>query len=166
MKKAFYHSFIPAKAEEQGVHNATTNQYQITRALIEIRDIYPPPSQSPWQIKKLLTHQEVVAGKLIVSFSDMFEHVFRYWNIYMANHVILGHKVNVVLWDVTDQKINNKPKRYRNEGFYVEMLPNDDYVLVCVELFKDRRLSVDDEIGLCWDPRASIFQFNLLCKTL
>ncbi|KAL0376336.1 UNVERIFIED_CONTAM: hypothetical protein Scaly_0751200 [Sesamum calycinum] len=77
MKKAFYHSFIPAKAEEQGVHNANTNQYQITRALIEIRDIYPPPSQSPWQIKKLLTHQEVVAGKLIVSFSDMFEHVFR-----------------------------------------------------------------------------------------
>ncbi|KAL2459354.1 Uncharacterized protein Fot_55043 [Forsythia ovata] len=132
----------------------------------EIKDVYPPPVldyQSPWQIKKILTHYEVNTGKIRVSFFDMFEHVFRYWNLCMANNVVLGHKVNVILWDVTD---NHNPKRYRNESVYVEMLPNDDYILACMELFKDLSLNIDDEIGLYWDPRASTFQFKLLCKTL
>ncbi|PIN10605.1 hypothetical protein CDL12_16806 [Handroanthus impetiginosus] len=165
MKKTFYHSFITLKEEEQAP-NSNTNQYQPPRVLIEIRDIYPYSTQSQWQIKKILTHHEVAIGKLLLPFSDMFEHVFRYWNIFMANHVVLGYKVNVIIWDVTDQKMNNNPTRYRGEGFYVEMLPNDDYTLTCMELFKDRNLSVDDEIGLCWDPRGSSFQFTLFCKTL
>lgn len=73
----------------------------------------------------------------------------------MANLVVLGHKVNVSLWDVTEE---NNPKKY--DSNYFEILPNDDYALVCLDLYKDRGLSVDDEIGLYWDPRSSTFVFK------
>lgn len=165
MKKSFYYNFVPSTAEEQ-VSKTANAHYQVTRVLVEIRDIYPPPVldyQNPWQIKKTLTHYEVNTCKIRISFFEMLEHVFRYWNLCMANNVVLGHKVNVILWDVTD---HHNPKRYRNENVYVEMLPSDDYILGCTELFKDLGLNVDDEIGLYWDPRASTFQFKLLCKNL
>lgn len=81
----------------------------------------------------------------------------------MANRVVLGHKVNVIVWDVTEE---TSPKRYRNDAVFFEMLPNDDYMLACMDLFKDRYLNVDDEIGMYWDPRASTFQFKLLRRAI
>ncbi|CAK9145684.1 unnamed protein product [Ilex paraguariensis] len=163
MKKVFYYNYIPNKAEEEACKVSNT-PWQVTRVLEEIRDIYPPPVidyQNPWQIKKTLTHYEAATGKLVVSFVDAFEHVFRYWTLCMANHVVLGHKVTVIVWDVTEQ---NNPKRYRNDSVFFEMLPNDDYILACMDVFKDQCLNVDDEIGVFWDPRASTFQFKLLCR--
>ncbi|XP_075101632.1 B3 domain-containing protein At5g26805-like [Nicotiana tabacum] len=156
MKKTFFYNFIPSKAEEEAC-KASNTPWVVTRQLIEIRDIYPPPVldlKNPWQIKKTVTYDEAVVGKLVLPFIDVFEYIFRYWTLDMANLVVSGHKVNVSLWDVTEE---NNPKKYDN---YFEMLPNDDYALVCLDLYKDRGLSVDDEIGLYWDPRSSTFVFK------
>ncbi|KAL3508191.1 hypothetical protein ACH5RR_033573 [Cinchona calisaya] len=165
MKKTFYHNFMPSKAEEEAC-KANNIQFQPTRVLVEIKDVYPPPvldHHNPWKIKKTLIQYEVVTGKLVISFFNTFDHIFRYWTLAMANHVVLGHKVGVVFWDVTDQ---NNPKRYCSDSIYFEMLPNDDFVLACMDVFKERSLSVDDEIGLYWDLRSSTFQFKLLRKAI
>ncbi|OIT22493.1 hypothetical protein A4A49_55426 [Nicotiana attenuata] len=163
MKKTLVYNFIPTKAEEEACR-ASNTPWIVTRQIKEIRDIYPPPIidlKDPWQIKKIVTHYEAVVGKLVVPSAEAFEHIFRYWTVDMANVVESGRKKNVGLWDETDQK---NPKKYHDELAYFEMLPNNDYALVCLDLFKDRGLSVDDEIGLYWDPRSSNFKFKLFCK--
>lgn len=165
MKNTFYYNFLPTKAEEEAC-KANKTPYKVTRALVDMRDIYPPPLvdfQKPWQIKRTLTHYEAVTGRVVVSFIDTMEHVFRYWTLGMANGVVLGDKVNVILCDVTDQ---SNPKRYCSTDVFFERLPNDDFILACMELFKDRSLSVGDEIVLFWDPRVLNFQFKLLRRAI
>lgn len=156
---------MPSKAEEEAC-KATNTQFQPTRVLVEIKDVYPPPVldyHNPWKTKKAIIQYEVVTGKLVIPFLNTFEYIFRYWTLAMANHVVLGHRVSVVLWDVTDQ---SNPKRYCGDSIYFEILPNDDYVLACMDLFKDRSLNIDDEIGLYWDLRSSTFQFKLFRKAI
>ncbi|KAA8527348.1 hypothetical protein F0562_034937 [Nyssa sinensis] len=154
MKKTFYYNFIPTEAEEAAC-KANKTPFEITRVLVDIRDMHPPvtvfDSQNPWKIKKSLTQYEVVTGKLVLSFKDAFDHVFRYWTLCMANHVVLGHKMHVIVWDVSEE---TNPKRYRNDGTFLEMLPNDDYALTCPDLVQNRHLNAEDEIGLYWDPSA------------
>lgn len=160
MKKTFCYNFVPSK-EEEAACKANNTPFQVKGTLVEIRDLYPPPVidfQNPWQIKKTLTHYEVVTGKVVVPFSDAFEHVFRHWTLSMTGRVVVRHRLNVILWDVTEQ---TNPKRYQ-DGIFFEMLPNDDFVIACMDLFKDRYLKVGDEIGLFWDPRASDFQFKIV----
>ncbi|KAK4353792.1 hypothetical protein RND71_025986 [Anisodus tanguticus] len=151
-------------SSEEEACKISNTPWLVTRRLVEIRDIYPAPVidlQNPWQIKKVVTHYEVAVGKLMLPFADIFEHVFRYWTLDTTKFVTLGHRKHIDLWDVTKE---NHPKNYHNEGTYIEMLPNQDYALVCVDLFKDRGLSIDDEIGLYWDPRSSNFKFKLIKK--
>ena len=165
MKKTFYHNFMPSKAEEEAC-KPNDIRFQPSRVLVEIKDVYPPPVldyHNPWKIKKTLIQYEVVTGKLVIPFTNTFDHIFRYWTLAMASHVVSGHKVSVVLWDVTDQ---SNPKRFSNDSIYFEMLPNDDHVLACMDLFKGRSLSVDDEIGLFWDLRSSTLQFKLLRRAI
>ncbi|KAL3505608.1 hypothetical protein ACH5RR_030990 [Cinchona calisaya] len=167
MKKTFYHNFMPSKEEEEEeASKATNTRLQTTRVLVEINDVHPPPIldyNNPWNIKKKLIQYEVVARKFVISFTNTFDHIFRYWTLAMANHVVLGHRMSVVLWDATDEK---NPKKYCGDTVYFEILPNDDYVLACMDLFKDHSLNVDDEIGLYWDLRSSSFQFKLFLKAI
>lgn len=159
-KKTFYYNFFPTKAEE--------NSFRYTagmangRKLIEMRDIYPPPVvdfENPWLIKKTLTHYETAFGKLVLSYNDTFEHVIRYWTLGMANFIALGQRVGVTLWDVTEEK---NPKRYhQNSEFYLQMMANDECLLSCMELIRDRKLKVDDEIYLYWDSTENCFKFKL-----
>ncbi|KAL0284704.1 UNVERIFIED_CONTAM: hypothetical protein Sangu_2814000 [Sesamum angustifolium] len=41
------------------------------------------------------------------------------------------------------------------------MMANDDCVVSCMELVKDRKLKVDDEIGMYWDSKEADFKFKL-----
>nr|GMD76530.1 hypothetical protein A4A49_59639 [Ipomoea batatas] len=160
IKKTFFYNFIPSKAEEDAC-KATNSPWQVSRVLVEARDVVPPAAPdpaNPWQIRKALSHYEVITGKLVAPFAEAFEHVFRYWTLCMANQTVLGQKTNVIVWDVTDQ---NNPKRY---GAAFEILPSDDYTLACMDLFKDRSMGIEDEIGLYWDYKGSTFQFKLLRK--
>ncbi|KAM3248111.1 hypothetical protein T459_09165 [Capsicum annuum] len=161
MKKTFMYNFIPSKEEEEACKDSNI-PWQVTRSVVEIRDIYPTPvidPQNPWQIKKVVTYFEEFAGRLVLPFADTFEHVFRYWTLDTVKFVTSGHKKDVDLWDVTEE---NNPKNC--EGAYVQMMPSENYALVCVDLFTDHGLSVDDEIGLYWDPNSSNFKFKLVKK--
>ncbi|WMV37126.1 hypothetical protein MTR67_030511 [Solanum verrucosum] len=134
MKKIFFYNFLPSKAEEEACRERNTT-WIVTRYLVEIRDIYPAPIidlQNPWTIKKMITHYETVVRKLVLPFAMAFEHIFRYWTLDTIRLVTSGHRKNINLWDVTEE---NNPKNYQNEGILVEMLPNGDYALVCVDLF-------------------------------
>ncbi|KAG5581141.1 hypothetical protein H5410_051768 [Solanum commersonii] len=54
MKKTFFYNFFPSKAEEE-----------------TCKDLYPAPKiilQNPWQIKKKITHNEIVVGMLMIPF--------------------------------------------------------------------------------------------------
>ncbi|WMV30940.1 hypothetical protein MTR67_024325 [Solanum verrucosum] len=75
LKKTVFHSFFPSKVEEEAcIVNNTP--YVVTRELVEIRDLYPAPRidmQNPWQIKKKITHDEIVVGMLMIPFFEVFE---------------------------------------------------------------------------------------------
>ncbi|XP_070031771.1 B3 domain-containing protein At5g26805-like [Nicotiana tomentosiformis] len=163
MKKTFFYKFIPSKAEEEACKTSNT-EYIPTRKLIEIRDIYSAPKidlKNPWQIKKRITRDEVVFGKLVIPFFDTFEYILRYWNLSKAKSLVNGVGIFVILWDVTEE---NDPKIYESGSICFEMMCNDDYSLLCMPLFNDRGLAVGNEIGIYWDPRCSSFMFKLLSQ--
>ncbi|OIS98448.1 hypothetical protein A4A49_52997 [Nicotiana attenuata] len=163
MKKTFFYKFIPSKAEEEAC-KANNTQWIPTRKLIEIRDIYPAPKidlKNPWQIKKRINRAEVVFGKIEIPFFETFEYILRYWNLSKAKSLVNGVRISVILWDVTEE---NDPKKYESGSIRFEMMYNDDYSLLCMPLFNDRGLRVDDEIGIYWDPRSSSFMFKLLSQ--
>lgn len=57
-----------------------------------------------------------------------------------------GHRKNTDLWDFTEE---DNPRNYHNQGTFIKMPPNDDdYALVCVDLFRNRGLHVNDKVGL------------------
>lgn len=167
-KKTFYYNFFPPKSEVETWIGMSTEDDEVGKVLVEIRDIYHQPVldyQNPWKIKKKLTHFEVAGGKILIPFHDTFEHIFRHWSFSTVNHAVLGNKVSVLLWDVTEK---HSPKQYLlSDNFFLELMPNDhDYILTCKELFFNRKLEIDDEIGMFYDPRMSYFQFKLFRKII
>ncbi|KAH6818612.1 hypothetical protein C2S51_002215 [Perilla frutescens var. frutescens] len=164
LKKTYFYNFYPVKAEEE---TAAPTGFRYHRMLVEIRDVRAPPvldPRQPWQIKKTLTHQEVTCGKVVVPFNDTFEYILRYWNFCMSNHIaILGHRVAVVVWDVTNER---QPRKYEGNDVYFQITPSENYVLTCTALMRDRKLKVDDYIGLYWDPRQSFFRIKLFYSNI
>lgn len=164
-KKTFYYNFFPTKEEEESskARNFEWGQAGVGRVMVEIRDIHPPPvvdPKNPWRIHKTLNQYEIDSGKLVLSWHDTFEHVLRYWSIGMANSIDLGLKVDVAMWDVTQE---NYPRIYDQfHGAYLQMGERDDFYLACMALMKDRNLKVYDEISLYWDSNKSRFMFKLL----
>ncbi|KAI8007611.1 hypothetical protein LOK49_LG07G02593 [Camellia lanceoleosa] len=154
MKKTLFFNLIPSKAEEDAA-KATNTQFQVSRVLVEIRDLYPPPlpdPNNPWQIRKRTTPNDVATGRLVLSYNDTFEHIFRHWTVDMANFVLYGNKAPVVVWDVTE---DTNPLRYRSDSIYFEKASNADdfFVLGWLDLARTRLVNPGDEVGLYWDPR-------------
>ncbi|TMX05248.1 hypothetical protein EJD97_000105 [Solanum chilense] len=161
MKKTFFYNFFPSKAQEEACKINNT-PYEVTRELVEIRDLYPAPiidKQNPWQIKKKLTHDEIVVGMLLIPFFEMFQYILRYWSLDVGKSLVNGCNVCVDMWDVTEE---NVPKKYEGGRVWFRILPNDDFSLWCTELINGRRLKDGDEIGLYWDPICSSLVFKLL----
>lgn len=155
MKKTFFYNFVPFKAEEEAYKESNT-PWIVTRRLVEIRNIYLVPIidlHNPWKIKKTITHYETIVGKLVLPFVEAFEHIFQYWTLDTTRFVTSGHKKNIDLWDFTEE---NNPKICHNKGTFIEMLPNEDYAIVCADLFKNRELHVNDEVGQYWNARFHI----------
>ncbi|KAK4716754.1 hypothetical protein R3W88_015092 [Solanum pinnatisectum] len=163
LKKTFFHNFFPSKAEEEACRVNNT-PYVVTRELVEIRDLYPAPRidlQNPWQIKKKITHDEIVVGMLMIPFFEMFEYILRYWTLDMAKSLEDGFSVWVDMWDVTE---GNVPKKYEGGRVWIRKVYNDDFSIWCNELFNDHGLGDGDEIGLYWDPRSASLVFKLLSQ--
>uniref|UniRef100_M1D885 Uncharacterized protein n=1 Tax=Solanum tuberosum TaxID=4113 RepID=M1D885_SOLTU len=103
LKKTLFYNFFPSKAEEEACKLNNT-PHVVTQELIEIRDIYPPPKidlENSWQIKKKITHDEVIVGKLMIPFFETFEYILRYWTLDAAKSLENGCDVPVGVWDVT-----------------------------------------------------------------
>ncbi|KAM3268090.1 hypothetical protein P3S67_031640 [Capsicum chacoense] len=96
---------------------------------------------------------------LVLSFIDIFEHVFRYWTLNTVKSATSGHKMSVYFWDVSNENSPNKC-----EGSYIEMIDDENYALVSVELFSKCGLVVNDVIGLYWNPKCLNFRFKLFKK--
>ncbi|WMV50948.1 hypothetical protein MTR67_044333 [Solanum verrucosum] len=161
LKKTFFYNFFPSKAEEEAC-KVNNTPHVVTRELVEIRDLYPAPKiilQNPWQIKKKITHDEIVVGMLMIPFFEMFEYILRYWTLEMAKTLENSCIVCVDMWDVTERNVS---KKYEGGSVWLRKVYNDDFALWCIELFKDRGLGDGDEIGLYWDPRFSCLVFKLL----
>ncbi|KAG5607220.1 hypothetical protein H5410_028712 [Solanum commersonii] len=142
--------------------NNTT--HVVTRELIEIRDIYPPTKidlKNPWQIKKKITRDEVIVGKLMIPFFETFEYILPYWALDAAKILENGCDVPADMWDVTEE---NMPKKYEGGSVFLRKLHNDDFYLLCIKLFNSHGLSIGDEIELYWDPRSSSLMFKLLSQ--
>lgn len=161
MKKTYYYKFLPTKAEEEAA-KASNTPFQITRELVEIRDLYPAPVLdpfNPWQIKKVVTDADILTGKLVLSHQEVFEYVFRYWTLEMCNYLLAGNKFYAVIWDHTDDK---NPVRYHNEKIYLEQGPQDTYMLRWLDLVRNSSINPSDEIGFYWQSRSGTFQFKVL----
>uniref|UniRef100_M1DSD7 Uncharacterized protein n=1 Tax=Solanum tuberosum TaxID=4113 RepID=M1DSD7_SOLTU len=113
----------------------------------------------PHCIKKRITCDKVIVGKLIIPFFETFEYILRYWTSNEAKSLENECDVHVGVWDVTEENI---PKKYEGGSVCLRKLYNDDFYLSCIKLFKSHGLSVGDEIGLYWDPRSSSLMFKLL----
>ncbi|CAK7354964.1 unnamed protein product [Dovyalis caffra] len=160
MKKTFSYNFLPTKAEEEAAV-ACNKPHQVTRTLVEITDIYLAQSlctdpKNPWKIRKCITSKEILTGKILISHEDMFEHVFRYWTLEMAKHVILGNTSMVILIDYSG-------KRFKTGDAYVKNGPiRDTYVVGFMDVIRMQGLNPGDEIGIFWDRRGGTFGFKLL----
>ncbi|KAM3397322.1 hypothetical protein P3S68_000834 [Capsicum galapagoense] len=164
MKKTFFYNFFPSKAEEEAC-NVNNTPWVATRELVEIRDIYSAPIinlEDPWQIKKRITRDEVILGKMVIPFFESFEYILRYWKLDMAKSLVMSENgMSVKVWDITKE---TEPKKYDGGNVCFRKLYTDDYSLSCMGLFNDHRLNVGDEIGLYWDPRSSSFMFKLFSQ--
>ncbi|KAG8643863.1 hypothetical protein MANES_11G074200v8 [Manihot esculenta] len=156
MRKTFYYSFLPTKSEEEAAA-ARNAQHQVTRTIVEIKDFLTPPGIEPtypWQIRRPITRNEVATGEILLSHEEMFEHVFRYWNLESANHLVQGNKCFVTLIDYTEE---NLPKTFQN--VCVKSGPNDTYVVGMMEVVRGRVINPGDEIGFFWDVRPATYGF-------
>ncbi|KAK9285210.1 hypothetical protein L1049_024398 [Liquidambar formosana] len=168
MKKTFYYTFLPSKAEEVAAAAVETTgiPHQINRVLVEIRDLHPPPPtdpNNPWHIRKMLTSSDIQTGKLLLSHNDTFDHIFRYWTLDMANYVVMGNKLPVPVWDLTDDK---NPIKYCSDNIFFEKGPHESYVLGWKDLVRNRFVNSGDEIRLYWEIRSSTFQLKFLRQGL
>ncbi|KAK3188226.1 hypothetical protein Dsin_027787 [Dipteronia sinensis] len=163
MKKTFFYEFFPTKAAEDAA-KARGVPYRVTRTLIQIRDITPPPKfdpNNPWIIRKSVTTGEVMNGKLMLTHQATFEYIFRYWSMEICKHVIAGHKSYVIILDYTD---GDNPKRLQGESVFFEGGGNDTYFLGWMDLVRSRDVCPGDEIGLFCDKSTGMFGFKLLRK--
>ncbi|KAF2322989.1 hypothetical protein GH714_032657 [Hevea brasiliensis] len=148
---------FPATKAEEEAEAARNAQHHVTRTIVEMKEFFIPPRiepSSPWQIRRPITRNEVAAGELVLSHEEMFEHVFRFWNLDSANHVVQGNKCFVVLIDYTE---DNMPKTF--QGAYVKSCSNDTYVVGMMEVVRGRVINPGDEIGLFWDMRPATYGF-------
>uniref|UniRef100_A0A3Q7HK60 TF-B3 domain-containing protein n=1 Tax=Solanum lycopersicum TaxID=4081 RepID=A0A3Q7HK60_SOLLC len=123
---------------------------------------YPVRVQAPWKLKKVVSPDEKFAKILLLPFAFVFHHIFRYWMEEMVEFVMKGggNRQGVWLIDVTEE---NYP--INNANAYVEKkILGEDYALVCEHLFRNREISVGDEIELYWDTEIQKFIFKLIKK--
>ncbi|TXG48242.1 hypothetical protein EZV62_027536 [Acer yangbiense] len=163
MKKTYYYEFLPSKAAEEAA-KARGVPHRITRTLVQIRDMTPPPKfdpNNPWKIRKSVTNGEVINGKLMLTHQATFEYIFRYWGEEICKHVIAGNKSYVIILDYTDE---DSPKRLQGESVFFEGGSNDTYFLGWMDLVRSRSVTAGDEIGLFWDNSNGTFGFKLLRK--
>ncbi|WCJ40262.1 hypothetical protein M5689_021192 [Euphorbia peplus] len=158
MRKTFFYNFFPSKAEEEA-EAARNAHHQVTRSLIEIRDWnsghrFDPTN--PWQIRRVVTRNEIAMGEITLSHEEMLEYVLRSWKLESANHVVQGNKCMVVLMDYTEE---NMPKTYPNSYVKAGGTNNECYVVGLADVFRGRVISAGDEIGLFWDMRPTSFGF-------
>ncbi|KAL3637014.1 hypothetical protein CASFOL_019313 [Castilleja foliolosa] len=167
-RKSYYYNFFPKKEDEEmpPAANSTVLAPRLNRRLVEIRDVHPPPQlnpHDPWPIKKRLNHYEIATGKIILSFQDTFEHIFRYWHFPMCKYVtMLCRRIAVVVWDMTNEKF---PRKYGRDDVLFQMTPSEHSLLTCPEMMHDRKLKADDNIGLYWDPMEGVFRVKLLSSS-
>lgn len=162
MKKTYYYSFFLTKAEEEAAKARNLDPFPVGRILVEAKDLGINPSNAelhPWMIRKFLLNSDIITGKLSLSHNDIFDHVFRYWTLEMARHVVAGNRYLVTLLDFTEEA---NPKRYQSENVFVEGGPNDVFYLGWIDLARNRQYHAGDEVGLCWDIRSGSFHFKLL----
>lgn len=161
-KKTFFYNFIPSKLEEEQC-KLLNKPYQVTKSVVQFRDIYPPPSfdpANPWRIRRTLTSEDVTSGRIFITFNEAFDHVFRYWSLETANAVVmLGNKLTSVIWDLSDE---SKPVSFTGETVFFDKGCDEGYNLGILDLVKSRGVKAGDEIGLYWDLRASAFIFKVL----
>uniref|UniRef100_A0A7N0TI86 Uncharacterized protein n=1 Tax=Kalanchoe fedtschenkoi TaxID=63787 RepID=A0A7N0TI86_KALFE len=154
---------MPSKMEED--HCRKTNKaYQVTKILVEIRDVYSPPladPTNPWLIRKKLTAPEAMTGKILVSHREAFDHVFRHWTLDMTTFAVMGSKLPVAVWDFTE---DNNPVRFCSDKIFFERGPSENYIMGMMDLVQSRGISPLDEIGIYWDVRSSAFHFKLLSR--
>lgn len=161
MKKTFYYKFIPTKAEEE-IAKSSNTPFQVTRELVEIRDLHAAPvidPMNPWQIKRVVTNADIITGKIVLSHHEVFEYIFRYWTLEMCNHVLSGNKFYAVIWDISDEK---SPVRYHNKNIYLEQGPQDTYALGWMDVARKASINPNDEVGIFWQSRTETFQFKVL----
>ncbi|KAI6695050.1 hypothetical protein NL676_022760 [Syzygium grande] len=162
MKKTFYHNFMPTKAEEEAA-KASDVPYQATRTLLEINDIGLPQLLAdpnyPWLIRKTISNSDIRTGKLVLSHTDTFDHVFRYWTLETCNHVVTGGRYPVALIDLTDEK---SPRRYQSKNTFLKRGPSETYFLGWLDIVRNRHFNANDEVGLFWDIRSGVFHFKML----
>ncbi|TXG47209.1 hypothetical protein EZV62_026503 [Acer yangbiense] len=161
MKKTFFYEFLPSKEAEEAA-KARGVPYRVTRTLIEIRDINPPPKidqNNRWKIKKVVTAGEVMNGKLMLTHQVAFEYIFRYLSMEICKHVIAGYKSYIILVDYTDE---NNPKKLQGQSLFFQGGGNDTYILGWMELVRSRAVCPGDEIGLFYDKSTGTFGFKVL----
>ncbi|KDP41879.1 hypothetical protein JCGZ_26897 [Jatropha curcas] len=157
MRKTFYYNFLPTKAEEEAAV-ARKAQHHVSRTIVEIRDWFAPARMdptNPWQIRRAISRSEVATGEFLLSHEEMFEHVFRFWNVELANHLVQGNKCFVVLIDYSEE---NMPKTFQS-SYVKNGAKNDTYLLGFVEVLRCRVINPGDEIGLFWDTRPASYGF-------
>lgn len=173
MKKTFYYNFYPTKEEELEEAVKGGSSGDVARVLVEIADIHyqPPPPliiSDPRHIVRAISASEVMTGVLFLPFKETFEHVFRYWSMEEANIVVNGHnKFPVTVWDVTDYNLRPPMVYGKDHGIYFHKGHMDEYyVLACVDVIRNRRIKVGDEIGLAWDRSNGLMPGKFLFKLL
>ncbi|KAF3445636.1 hypothetical protein FNV43_RR10812 [Rhamnella rubrinervis] len=168
MKKTIYYNFFPTKAEEEAAKSNPKSQPLPRRTPVEIRDVYPqtlPDPNNPWLIRKVLRHEEIQSSKLVLSFNETFEHIFRYWSMDMVSNILKGKRFYVSIWDVSD--VSGLARRYKSNDIFLEEEVNNGgefYYLGWKDLNEARNFNPGDEIGLFWDVNFGVFQFKLLCQ--
>ncbi|PHT58451.1 hypothetical protein CQW23_00814 [Capsicum baccatum] len=137
MKKTLFYNFFPSKVEEEA-YKVSNTPWVATQELVEIRDIYHAPIinlENSWQIKKRITRDEIILGKLVILFFESFEYILRYWTLDMAKSLVMNENgMCVKVWDITKE---TKPKKYDGGNVCFRKLYTDDYSLSCMRLFND-----------------------------
>lgn len=97
IKKTFFYNLFPSKHDEEACKVNNSPQI-VTQELVEIRDIYPAPIidlENQWQIKKKITHDEVVLGEVVIPFFETFEYILRYWKMDVVKGLVVGYRACV-----------------------------------------------------------------------
>ncbi|WMV30971.1 hypothetical protein MTR67_024356 [Solanum verrucosum] len=114
-------------------------------------------------IRKYITNVDIAQGTLCISSFGTSENILPFWKLDKAKSLVNGNVERVGLWDVTEENYG-RTNRYEDASITFRKLCSDDYSLSCMTLINDRGLGVDDQIGLCWNPIISKFEFKFISK--